>query len=217
MFRVVMEQTIRFFTFLIQTQWCKLQNIEESLPPIYSQKYYLMREKNTEMQCLWSKIITSVSQFWKSLLMPVIQIYIILLKELMSILNNMKPNSVSNSVPGFTTSQKTRPLIVAKLEEFIRNELITINSARTYQELKTFVWRHGRPEAQRSYNDDLVMSLAIATCWVRDTVLQENVRDLQYRRAVLNSMVVSNTKLNTTIPGMEGYKKVENFDKMKCS
>ena len=49
--------------------------------------------------------------------------------------------NVSNSVPGFTTSQKTRPLIVAKLEEFVRNELITIKSARTHQELKTFIWR----------------------------------------------------------------------------
>ena len=120
---------------------------------------------------------------------------------------------ISNSVPGFTTSQKTRPLIVAKLEEFVRNELITINSERTYQELKTFVWRNGRPEAQRSYNDDLVMALAI-TCWIRDTVLQENTRDLQYKRASLNSMIISSTKLNTTIPGMKGYKRNETSDKM---
>ena len=107
--------------------------------------------------------------------------------------------NVSNSVPGFTTSQKTRPLIVSKLEEFVRNSLITISSNRTYQELKTFIWKNGRPEAQRGYNDDLVMSLAIA-CWVRDTVLQENVKELQYKRTFLKSMIVSNTKLNTTIP-----------------
>jgi len=119
--------------------------------------------------------------------------------------------NISNSVPGFTTSQKTRPLIVAKMEEFIRNNLITLNSARTFQELKTFIWKNGRPEAQRGYNDDLVMSLAIG-CWVRDTVLQESSRDLQYKRAFLNSMVVANTKLNTTIPGMQGYKRIEVCD-----
>ena len=122
----------------------------------------------------------------------------------------------TNTVPGFTTSQKTRPLIVAKLEEFIRNELITINSVRSHQELKTFIWKNGRPEAQRGYNDDLVMSLSIA-CWVRDTVLEENTRDLQYKRAFLNSMISSNTKLNTTIPGMEGYKKVESFDRIRAA
>jgi hypothetical protein len=107
-------------------------------------------------------------------------------------------------------------LIVAKLEEFIRNELITIQSKRSYQELKTFVWKNGRPEAQRGYNDDLVMSLSIA-CWVRDTALQESARDLQYKRTFLNSMVITNTKLNTTIPGMQGYKKGESFDKVNAA
>ena len=33
---------------------------------------------------------------------------------------------MTNSVPGFTTTLKTRPLIVAKLEEFIRNKIIKI-------------------------------------------------------------------------------------------
>jgi hypothetical protein len=57
------------------------------------------------------------------------------------------------------------------------------------------------------------MSLAI-TCWIRDTVLQENTRDLQYKRAFLNSMVISSTKLNTTIPGMTGYKRNETSDRI---
>ena len=48
--------------------------------------------------------------------MPVIQVYITLLKELMNTLSSTKQKNVSNAVPGFTTSQKTRPLIVAKLE-----------------------------------------------------------------------------------------------------
>ena len=28
-------------------------------------------------------------------------------------------------------------------------------------------------------------------------------------------MIITNTKINTTIPGMEGYKSVENSDKIK--
>ena len=60
------------------------------------------------------------------------------------------------------------------------------------------------------------MSLAIA-CWVRDTVLEENTKDLKYKRAFLNSMVSSNTKLNTTIPGMFGYKKQQSFDKIETA
>jgi hypothetical protein len=111
----------------------------------------------------------------------------------------------SNAVAGFTTSSKTRPLIIAKLEEFIRNKLITLRSSRTLNEMKTFIWNNGKPEAMRSYNDDLVMSLAIA-CWVRDTALVMNQRDAEYKKVFLSSMAKSSTILDTTIPGMRGNK-----------
>ena len=48
------------------------------------------------------------------------------------------------------------------------------------------------------------MALAIA-CWVRDTALTTNQRDIEYKKACLNSIISVNTKLNTTLPGMEGY------------
>jgi len=112
----------------------------------------------------------------------------------------------TNAVAGFTTSAKTRPLIVAKLEEFIRNKLLTIRSKRTLQEMKTFIWNNGRAEAMRSYNDDLIMSLAIA-CWVRDTALVVNQRESEYKKVFLSSMGKSSTILDTTIPGMTGNKK----------
>ena len=118
--------------------------------------------------------------------------------------NELEAQSMSNSVAGFTTSQKTRPLIVAKLEEFIRNKLITIYSLRTANEFKTFIWNNGRPQAMRSYNDDLTMALAIA-CWVRDTALETSQRELEYQKAFLGSMIVSNTKFSTAMPGMQGY------------
>jgi hypothetical protein len=120
--------------------------------------------------------------------------------------NELEAQSMSNSVAGFTTSQKTRPLIVAKLEEFIRNKLITIYSLRTVNEFKTFIWNNGRPQAMRSYNDDLTMALAIG-CWVRDTALETNQRDLEYQKAFLGSMIKSTTKISTAIPGMHGYDK----------
>ena len=123
--------------------------------------------------------------------------------------------AMSNSVPGFTTSMKTRPLIVAKLEEFIRNKLITIYSTRTYREIQTFIWNNGKPQAMRGYNDDLVMSLAIA-CWVRDTAFVANARNIEYKKACLGSMIRTNTKLNTTIEGQLGYKKGGTFDTMNA-
>jgi hypothetical protein len=103
----------------------------------------------------------------------------------------------SNTVPGFSTTMKSRPLIVAKLEEFIRNKMIKINSQRTINEFDTFVWVNGRPEAQKGYNDDLVMSLAIG-CWVRDTAVINNERNLEYSKAFLTSITKGGSYLDSS-------------------
>jgi hypothetical protein len=113
--------------------------------------------------------------------------------------------NTTNTIPGFTTSQKTRPLIVAKLEEFIRNRLIKVYSTRLINEFKTFIWANNRAEAMRSYHDDLIMSLAIS-CWVKDTALTVNQRELEYKRSMLGSMMVSRGNIQSTIPGMQGHK-----------
>jgi len=122
----------------------------------------------------------------------------------------------SGTVAGFTTSLKTRPLLIAKFEEFIRNKIITIYSQRLRAELDTFIWNNGRPEAQRGYNDDLIMACAIG-CWVRDTALVENQRDVAYKRAFLDSMTNVNSRLDTTIPGMTKPRKWEMDDNMNES
>jgi hypothetical protein len=106
----------------------------------------------------------------------------------------------SSVVAGFTTSMKTRPLIIAKFEEFIRNKVLTIYSKRLANELDTFIWKNGRPEAQRSYNDDLIMAASIG-CWVRDTAIIENKKDIEYKKAFLNAMITTKTTLDTRAPG----------------
>jgi len=122
--------------------------------------------------------------------------------------------TATNAVGGFTTSQKTRPLVIAKLEEFVRNKLIKVNSSRLFNEMKTFIWNHGRPEAMRSYNDDLIMACAIG-CWVRETALVENKRNIEYNRAFLDTMLTTKTTINTTIKGMEGYDSKNTFEKTR--
>jgi len=114
----------------------------------------------------------------------------------------------NSSVPGFSTTTKTRPLIVAKMEEFIRNKLVITHSSRLCNELETFIWNNGKPQAMRGYNDDLTMSLAIG-CWVRDTALSANKREQEYREAFFNSMISTNRKFDTTIPGMLKHNRLE--------
>jgi hypothetical protein len=114
----------------------------------------------------------------------------------------------SSVIPGFTTSNKTRPLIIAKFEEFIRNKMLTIYSSRLANELDTFIWRNGRPEAQRSYNDDLIMAAAIG-CWVRDTAIIENQRETAYKKAFLDAIITSNSHLDTRVPGQHKQSTLE--------
>ena len=111
-------------------------------------------------------------------------------------------------VPGFTTSLKTRPLIISKLEEIVRNKLINIKSRRLFNEMKTFVWQNGRPEAMKKYNDDLILACAIGG-WVKETAFSLNQKAIEYQKAFLSSMNSTNTKLNTSIPGMISYKQTE--------
>tara|TARA_Y100000310_G_scaffold114582_1_gene113058 strand:- start:991 stop:2622 length:1632 start_codon:yes stop_codon:yes gene_type:complete len=68
---------------------------------------------------------------------------------------------------GFTTSGKTRTLILTKLEEVLRNKTIKVYSSRFYEELKTFVWNNNKAQAMKGHNDDLVLSMAIGS-WLYD-------------------------------------------------
>ena len=74
-------------------------------------------------------------------------------------------------VAGFSTTAKTRPLIISSLDSYIQNKDILIRSVRLIDELFTFIWNGGRAEAMKGYNDDLTMALAIGL-WVRNTALR---------------------------------------------
>jgi hypothetical protein len=74
-------------------------------------------------------------------------------------------------VAGFSTTSKTRPLIISKLDEYFREKSVTIRSNRLIDELFTFIFINGRAEAMKGYNDDLTMALSIGL-WVRDTALR---------------------------------------------
>jgi hypothetical protein len=91
------------------------------------------------------------------------------------------------AVPGFTTSTRTRPLIISKLDTYMRDKAVIIRSKRTIDELMTFIWENGKPIAADGFHDDLLMSLAIAL-WIRDTALQLHERGLEYTRLSLDKI-----------------------------
>jgi hypothetical protein len=93
----------------------------------------------------------------------------------------------SEMTPGFTMSLRTRPLVVNKFREYVGDRSVTIRSKRLLEEMKVFIWKNGRPEAQSGYNDDLVMSFGVGM-YLRDTSLKFQQQSHDMTRAALGSM-----------------------------
>jgi hypothetical protein len=94
-----------------------------------------------------------------------------------------------NMVAGFSTTSKTRPLIISTLDTYMREKDIIIRSNRLIDEMFTFIWSSGRAEAMKSYNDDLIMALGIGL-WVRNTALRLKQEGIDLTKAMLNSSTV---------------------------
>ena len=64
-------------------------------------------------------------------------------------------------VPGFQTTSKTRPMVIARFEEAIRTCDAIIHSHRLVSEMGTLIWKNGKAQAMAGYNDDLIMAMGI--------------------------------------------------------
>jgi hypothetical protein len=96
-------------------------------------------------------------------------------------------------VPGFTMSLKTRPLVIAKMTEYVRERSVILQSKRLLGEMRVFIWRNGKAQAQSGYNDDLVMSFATAL-YVRDTAIRMRQQGMDLSRATMNAFVGLNQR-----------------------
>jgi len=93
----------------------------------------------------------------------------------------------SKMVPGFTMSLRTRPLVINKGREYFGDHSVIIRSKRLIEEMKVFIWKNGRAEAQTGYNDDLVMSYSMGM-YLRDTALKNKAQGIELTRAALNNI-----------------------------
>ena len=107
--------------------------------------------------------------------------------------------------PGFTMSSRTRPMAIGKFQEYISDKGVTIQSKRLVEEMKVFVWKNGRAEAQVGYNDDLVMSFSIAM-FMRDTAFKFRQQGIDLTKASLNAM----NKTTTAYSGVYSRNSADN-------
>ena len=97
--------------------------------------------------------------------------------------------SNGNLIAGFTTSVKTRPLMIEKFREYAREKACIIRSKRLIEEMKVFIWKNSKAQAQEGYNDDLVMSFSMGL-YLRDTALRFRKHNMEQDRASLTGFSV---------------------------
>lgn len=110
----------------------------------------------------------------------------------------------NNVVAGLSTGPRSRPLFLSKMEEYIRNNYLTIYSSRMINEMMTFIYHNGKAQAQESCNDDLVMALTMAV-WAREIAYSKSKKEAEYAKAFLSAMTKSTNSLDTRISGMIGF------------
>ena len=94
---------------------------------------------------------------------------------------------------GFQTNSQTRGQILTKFEEVIRTTAVRFYSARLYDELKTFVWKGSKAQAQKGKNDDLVIAAAIGV-WLFDTSPMHHPQTHDLNKAMLGGFAVNQTQ-----------------------
>jgi hypothetical protein len=110
----------------------------------------------------------------------------------------------SQMVAGFTNSAKTRPLIISKMQTYMRDRSPIIRSKRLIEEMFVFIYINGRPEAQHGYHDDLVMSFSIGL-WIRDTALILRQQGIELNKKTLDYMGNKLGAINATNNNLKDY------------
>jgi hypothetical protein len=88
--------------------------------------------------------------------------------------------------------------MVSELEEHIRENKTIIRSQRMISELRTFVYKNGRPDHMESYHDDIIMAFAMCIFVVQTSFKKLELVEKQ-TKAMLESWVnISNN--NPTKP-----------------
>ena len=118
---------------------------------------------------------------------------------------NRYRNIDKNKIPGFTTTLRTKPLMVAKMEEYTREKMVKIKSTRLIDELFVFIYKNSKTQALEGYNDDLVMSYSILL-WIRDTAIRIQSERNEFQSSLVNSI----GSLNERTPIMTNDNKPKN-------
>jgi hypothetical protein len=119
------------------------------------------------------------------------------LDENIHLMKHYDMKSKEDMVPGFTTTHMIRPVMISKLEMYMREHTPKIYSNRLMNELSVFMWINGKPQAQSGSNDDLVMAFCMFL-YVRDTALRLRQMGIEMIRSSIGHVQKSVYKSSQT-------------------
>lgn len=101
--------------------------------------------------------------------------------------NQARLNTIKDKdkIPGFNVNGVRLPMI-ANLEKSLRENTIKVKSRRLVSEMKTFIYKNGRPDHMDGYHDDLLMGLGMAL-WVLEYSFKNLEKANAQNKAILNS------------------------------
>ena len=97
----------------------------------------------------------------------------------------------TDKIPGFHATSVRVPMI-SNLEYQIRTNGIKIRSSRMISEMKTFIFKNGRPDHMEGYHDDLLMALGMGL-WVIEHSFKNLEKLEKQTKAMLSSWVVGSS------------------------
>jgi hypothetical protein len=112
-----------------------------------------------------------------------------------------------DKVPGFNVGN-TRLQLVSEFEEHIRENKTIIRSHRLISELRTFVYKNGRPDHMEGYHDDIIMAYAMCIFIVQTSFKKLEMVEKQ-TKAMLESWV--NVSKNSVKPLLNQTQHVNPF------
>jgi len=103
-----------------------------------------------------------------------------------------------DKVPGFNVGN-TRLQMISEYEEHVRENKTIIRSERLISELKTFIYKNGRPDHMDGYHDDLIMAHAMPVFIVQTTFKKLEKIENQ-TKAMLDTWATVSNQTNTSKP-----------------
>jgi intein/homing endonuclease len=108
-----------------------------------------------------------------------------------------------SKIPGFSANGVRLPMI-SHMEYMIRMDQIKIRSRRMTGEMRTFIYRNGRPDHSEGKHDDLLMALGMAL-WTLEHSFKKLAKLENKTKAMLSAWVMVNDSVETEENNRNGF------------